>query len=297
MNRLMACRMFAAENSACSSATGRGKGMGLLTAELTANHFQKICSLVYDTSGIKLKKGKEALVRARLMKRLRALKIRDIGEYLELLESASGAAELDSLIDVMTTNKTSFFREIEHFNFLRDTVLPTLDDQRLRFWSAACSSGEEPYSLAMLLRESLRDIASRDVLILATDISRQMLEKAQKAIYPETSMQESSVQPYRRYFVRLRKGDRRQVQVVQEVRRLVRLAWLNLLEKWPMKGSFNVVFCRNVMIYFDRRTQQKLIDRFWQVIEPGGYLFVGHSEGLSGVKHRFEYVKPAIYRK
>ena len=271
--------------------------MGLLTAELTENQFQRICSLVYDTSGIKLKKGKEALVRARLMKRLRALNIRNISDYFKLIESKPGATELDSLIDVMTTNKTSFFREIEHFNFLQDAVLPALDDHRLRFWSAACSSGEEPYSLAMMLQQSLPDIARRDVLILATDISRQMLEKAQKAIYPEKAIRESSVQPYRKYFVKLRNGDHQQVQVVQEVRNLVRLAWLNLLEKWPMKGPFNVVFCRNVMIYFDRQTQQKLIDRFWQLLVPGGYLFVGHSEGLSGVKHRFEYVKPAIYRK
>jgi chemotaxis protein methyltransferase CheR len=275
----------------------KGRGMGLLTAELTENQFQKICGLVYDTSGIKLKKGKEALVRARLMKRLRALNIRNISEYLKLIESKSGATELDSLIDVMTTNKTSFFREIEHFNYLQDTVLPALDEKRLRFWSAACSSGEEPYSLAMMLQQSLPDIAGRDVLILATDISRQMLEKAQKAIYPEKAIQANAVQPYRKYFVKLRNSDSQQVQVVQEVRDLVRLAWLNLLEKWPMKGAFNVVFCRNVMIYFDRQTQQKLIDRFWQLIVPGGYLFVGHSEGLSGVKHRFDYVKPAIYRK
>ena len=271
--------------------------MGLTTAELTDKQFQRICSLVYDTSGIKLKKGKEALVRARLMKRLRALHMGNITDYFKLIESKSGADELDSLIDVMTTNKTSFFREIEHFNFLRDTILPSLNGQRLRFWSAACSSGEEPYSLAMLLQQSLPDIASRDVLILATDISRQMLEKAQKAVYPEKSIQENAVQPYHRFFVKLRNGDHSQVQVIHEVRKLVRLAWLNLLEKWPMRGPFDVVFCRNVMIYFDRLTQQKLIDRFWQLLAPGGYLFVGHSEGLSGVKHRLEYVKPAIYRK
>ena len=269
----------------------------MLNAELTEQQFHKICNLVYNTSGIKLKKGKEALVRARLMKRLRALNMRNITEYLHLIEGKSGATELDALIDVMTTNKTSFFREIDHFDFLRDAILPTLDGQRLRFWSAACSSGEEPYSLAMLLQHSLPDIARRDVLILATDISRQMLEKAQKAIYPEQSIQADAVQPYRRFFVKLRNGGLGQVQVVQEVREIVRLAWLNLLEKWPMKGPFNVVFCRNVMIYFDRPTQQKLIDRFWQLLAPGGYLFVGHSEGLSGVKHRFEYVKPAIYRK
>lgn len=271
--------------------------MGPLTAELTENQFQKICCLVYGASGIKLKKGKEALVRARLMKRLRALKIPDINAYLTLIESRTGTDELGSLIDVMTTNKTSFFREMEHFNYLRDIVLPVLDRRRLRFWSAACSSGEEPYSLAMVLQEHLPDIAGRDALILATDISRQMLEKAKKAVYPERSIQERTVQPYRKYFVKLRHGESRRVQVVQETRSLVRLGWLNLLEKWPVKGPFDVVFCRNVMIYFDRPTQQKLIDQFWRLIAPGGHLFVGHSEGLSGVDHRFEYVKPAIYRK
>lgn len=271
--------------------------MGPMTAELTENQFQKICNLVYDTSGIKLKRGKEALVRARLMKRLRALGIRNITGYLKLIESQSGGTELDSLIDVMTTNKTSFFREIEHFHFLRDTVLPNLNDQRLRFWSAACSSGEEPYSLAMLLQESLPAIANRDVLILATDISRQMLEKAQKAVYSEQAIKDLTSKQYQKYFVELRNSEDSQWQVVKEVRNLVRLAWLNLLERWPMKGPFNVIFCRNVMIYFDRSTQQKLIERYWDLLAPEGYLFVGHSEGLSGVKHRFEYVKPAIYRK
>lgn len=271
--------------------------MGVFTAELNEGQFQKICGLVYDTSGIKLKKGKEALVRARLMKRLRALDIGTVSDYMKLIESRSGATELDALIDVMTTNKTSFFREIEHFNYLRDTVLPSLDDPRLRFWSAACSSGEEPYSLAMLLQRNLENINARDVLILATDISRQMLEKAQKAIYPQKTIQGIAGDQYAKYFSKLRQGNQPQCQVVREVRQLVRFAWLNLLERWPMKGPFNVVFCRNVMIYFDRPTQQKLIDRFYDLIAPGGYLFVGHSEGMSGVKHRFQYVKPAIYRK
>jgi len=271
--------------------------MVLLTAELTESQFQRICGLVYNTSGINLKKGKEALVRARLMKRLRALGSRNVCEYLNLIESDSGAGELDSLIDAMTTNKTGFFREIEHFHYLRDTILPGLNGQRLRFWSAACSSGEEPYSLAMLLRENLLNIADRDVLILATDISRQMLEKARRGVYSQQAILSEAAKKYRKYFTKLRNDDDHHCQVVQEVRDLVRLAWLNLLERWPMKGPFNVIFCRNAMIYFDRPTRQRLIDRFWELIAPGGYLFVGHSEGLSGLKHRFEYVKPAIYRK
>ena len=275
----------------------KGETLGLASEDLTEGQFRKICGLVYDASGIKLKKGKEALVRARLMKRLRASGIDDINAYLSLVGSSAGAGELDSLIDAMTTNKTGFFREIAHFHFLRDSVLPGLNQQRLRFWCAACSSGEEPYSLAMLLLDKLPYIARRDVRILATDISSRMLEKARRAIYPEQALQGVIFPGYRKYFVKLRDGRQQQFQVVPEVRRLVRLARLNLQQPWPVKGPFSLIFCRNVMIYFDRPTQQKLLERFWDLIAPGGYLFVGHSEGLSGVQHRFEYVKPAIYRK
>jgi chemotaxis protein methyltransferase CheR len=179
-------------------------------------------------------------------------------------------------------------------------VLPELNGNRLRFWSAACSSGEEPFSLAMWLREHMPDIDSKDVLILATDISRRMLEKANQAVYSAATMQDLPSPRFKKYFIN-QKGQQGQqtggYRVVDEVRRLVRLAWLNLLETWPMKGPFNVIFCRNVMIYFDRTTQQKLINRFWDLLEPGGYLFVGHSEGLSAIKHKFRYMRPATYKK
>lgn len=271
--------------------------MDLSTLQLSENHFKKISDLVYRSSGITLKPGKESLVRARLMKRLRAKGISRVKDYLDYIDSDRGQPELAFLIDAMTTNKTSFFREAEHFNYLRDHVLPELTGSRLRFWSAACSSGEEPFTLAIWLREHMPDIDTKDLLILATDISRRMLEKAQQAIYPADILQSLPSPQFKKYFTNVNGHHPGSFRVVDDVRKMVRLAWLNLLEKWPMKGPFNVIFCRNVMIYFDRPTQQKLINRFWDLLEPGGYLFVGHSEGLSAIKHKFRYMRPATYRK
>ena len=271
--------------------------MNLATIQLNENHFKKISDLVYRTSGINLKTGKESLVRARLMKRLRAKGMPSVNDYLDFIHSEQGSDELAQFIDVMTTNKTSFFREAEHFHYLRDQVLPELTAQRLRFWSAACSSGEEPFTLAMWLREHLPDIDARDVLILATDISRRMLNKAHQAVYPAATVKSLPSPQFKKYFISLNGRQVGNCRVADEVRSMVRLAWLNLLEKWPMKGPFNVIFCRNVMIYFDSPTQQKLINRFWDLLDPGGYLFVGHSEGLSAVEHKFRYMRPATYRK
>ncbi len=267
------------------------------TVELSSGQFKKVSKLVYRLSGINLQKGKETLVRARLMKRLRALGMESINDYLKYIESAQGAGELTSMIDAMTTNKTSFFREAEHFNFLRDKILPELKGPRMRFWSAACSSGEEPYSLSITLREHINAIDSKDCLILATDISQKVLEKAKRAVYSQQTLSSLSPALIRKYFNKITNGTNPTFQVKKQVQRLVRFGWLNLMQAWPMTGPFDVIFCRNVMIYFDRTTQQTLVNRFWDLLRPGGYLFVGHSEGLSGVSHKFQYVRPATYKK
>ena len=271
--------------------------MSIASVQLSDKHFQKISRIVYQSSGINLKTGKEALVRSRLMKRLRAQRINSVPEYLDYIQSKDGNNELAHFIDVMTTNKTSFFREAEHFNYLRDKVLPELKGHRLRFWSAACSSGEEPYTLAIWIREHMADIDQRDALILATDISRKMLDKANQAVYPSDILSSLPSAKFKKYFNKLNGQLSGHHRITAVVRKMVRLAWLNLLDPWPMKGPFNVIFCRNVMIYFDRPTQQKLINRFWDLLEPGGFLFVGHSEGLSAINHNFRYMRPATYRK
>jgi chemotaxis protein methyltransferase CheR len=271
--------------------------MNLISTVLEDKDFRKISELIYRLCGINLKENKKALVRARLMKRLRALGLGSIKEYIKHLENDQGEKEMSLLVDAITTNKTSFFREVDHFHYLGDEILPALKNPRLRFWTAACSSGEEPISLSILLREKLPDIESRDVRILATDISTKMLEIARKAVYVEEALEGIPSNYLRKYFIAIQEGPRRFYQVKDNVRNLIKLAWLNLMDSWPMKGPFNVILCRNVMIYFDKATQQKLISRFWDLLEPGGYLFVGHSEGLSSISHDFRYIQPAIYMK
>lgn len=271
--------------------------MSLSTAELNHSQFQEISRIVYHQCGINLKSGKEALVRARLLKRLRALQMPSVRAYMDLIGSEAGKSEINTLIDVMTTNKTSFFRESAHFDYLADVVLPASDHSRLRFWSAACSSGEEPYTLAMVLRESIPSIDQKDVLILSTDISNRMLETARAGVYSQERLAGVPRALVQKYFERSAAHGAQTLRVGPALRKLVRLAPLNLMQPWPMKGPFNVIFCRNVMIYFDRPTQQGLVNRFYDLLAPGGYLFVGHSEGLSGIRHAFQYMKPAVYRK
>lgn len=265
--------------------------------ELTAQQFLKLSELVYRLAGINLKDGKEALVRSRLIKRLRALGLASFKEYLKYLESEAGSQEIDFMLDMITTNKTSFFREVEHFHYVRQRVIPELADRRIRFWSAGCSSGEEPYSLAILVREALPDIDRRDVKILATDLSMRMLEKAQRGVYERAALQELTPVLVQKHFIRTSLQDRSVYQVNEPLRKLVFYKRLNLMEQWPMRGPFDVIFCRNVMIYFDRATQERLINRFYELLRPGGHLFVGHSESLSAVTHHFNYVQPAVYRK
>lgn len=272
--------------------------MNLMAADLNEAQFQKISRMIYRLCGINLKDGKQALVRARLMKRLRALKLDSFDAYVKFLDSEEGKSELSFMVDVLTTNKTSFFREIDHFHYLRDVVLPELTPQRkMRFWTAACSSGEEAYSLGILLLENIPDISGKDVKILATDISMRMLERARLASYSDDMVRDVPNEYLRKYFQRVRVDGQSAFQVRSDVRSMVRLGWLNLVDNWPMKGPFDVIFCRNVMIYFDRATQQRLVNRFWSLLASGGYLFVGHSEGLSAVSHKFRYVRPAVYRK
>ncbi len=268
------------------------------SVNLTDRQFDRISRMVQDLSGIHLHAKKKTLVQTRLAKRLRALGIAGFEEYLALVESPRGSRELGAMIDVLTTNKTSFFREETHFDFLRKTVVPGLTNTRIRFWIAACSSGQEAISAAIVLREALAAPDARDVRILATDISSRVLEKASRGVYTENEMEGLDTARRAAWFSPLdvRDGVRRH-RVKPQVANMIHYARLNLMDRWPMKGPFDVIFCRNVMIYFERATQQRLIDRFWHYLGTGGYLFVGHSEGLSGITHRLKYVCPATYMK
>jgi chemotaxis protein methyltransferase CheR len=271
--------------------------MNLFATELTDAQFGDVCQLVHRLAGIYLKENKKALVRSRLMKRLRFLGLTSFDEYLSLLSAEKGKAEIGSMIDALTTNKTGFFRERAHFDYLTREVLPKLDKSKMRFWSAACSSGQEPYTLAIQLRESLPCIDCMDVKILATDISLEMLKKARQGIYSRREITGIAPDLLHKYFIHQRRAGEESFQVKDELRRLITLGSINLMAPWPMKGPFDVIFCRNVMIYFDKTTQQRLVRRFWEILAPGGHLFVGHSEGLSAIEHNFRYLRPAVYLK
>ncbi|MFS8637213.1 MAG: protein-glutamate O-methyltransferase CheR [Gemmatimonadota bacterium] len=267
--------------------------------ELTREQFDAIRGLVHQVAGITIADGKEKMVQTRLARRVRTLGLSDFDAYLEHLERDTTGRELSELVDALTTNKTAFFREPQHFAFLREAVLPELAarGRPMSFWSAGCSSGEEAYTLAMVARDAVPSCDALGVRILATDISARMLRIAREAVYPESAVADVP-EPYRsRYFRRVPGQATPMYRVGDEVRRMVRIARLNLLDHWPMRGPFDVIFCRNVMIYFDHATQERLVRRFHSLLAPGGYLCVGHSESLGSLSHAFRFVRPAIYRK
>jgi chemotaxis protein methyltransferase CheR len=266
--------------------------------DLTDAEFNHIGELVHRIAGIYLGPGKKSLVRSRIVKRLRALSIATIAQYLEVLKADLSGAELAAMVDVLTTNKTSFFREVEHFRLLQATILPALAPSRepIRIWSAGCSTGEEPYTIAMVARETLGADASR-VRILATDISTRVLERARKAEYDADLVADVAPALRARHFENGGDTSGPTVRLIHGTRDLVRFARLNLMGEWPMRGSFDVIFCRNVMIYFDKPTQERLVARYASLLVPGGYLLVGHSESLTGLRHPLAYVQPATYRR
>jgi chemotaxis protein methyltransferase CheR len=267
---------------------------------LTTGQFSRIAGLVKGIAGIDLRPGKEGLVQSRLGARLRALGLSSYDEYLTRLDGDQSGAELVHMLDVITTNKTSFFREIEHFRLLRDEILPSLAPRRegIRLWSAGCSSGEEPYTAAMVMRDALPPEVFARARILATDLSSRMLARAKKAHYTDDRLGDVPAQLITRHFTPVdgARGERT-LQVVNATRSSVRFARLNLMTSWPMRGRFDVIFCRNVMIYFDKATQERLVNRFTELLEPGGYLLVGHSESLTGIQHELRYLQPAVYQR
>lgn len=264
--------------------------------QMNPAQFQKLCGKVYDLCGIKLHTGKEQLVHSRLIKRLGALGLDNFEDYFDLIEGNKRDQEIIWMIDALTTNKTSFFRESQHFDFLRDQILPNLTQKRLRIWSAACSTGEEPYSIAITLAESLPNFRSWDIKILATDISINVLKKAGEAAYSEDILEPVPAAWKHKYFSR-ENGKNSAWRVSPELRNLVSFARLNFMDPFPMRGPFDVIFCRNAMIYFDKKTQEKLVGRFYDLIAPGGFLLVGHAESLTGSEHKFRYIQPATYQK
>ncbi|MEP6778486.1 MAG: protein-glutamate O-methyltransferase [Gemmatimonadaceae bacterium] len=265
-------------------------------AELSDAQFRKIALSLHEHCGIHMRSGKEGLVRARLAKRLRKLSLPDFDSYLAFVDDDASRTEFREMVDALTTNKTNFFREPAHFDFLREHIIPTLGHSA-RFWSAGCATGEEPYSLAMLLNESCSKAKLSDARILATDISQRVLQVAANGEYSAETIADVPIELQRRYWKEVSTGALTTFAAKATLSRLVNFARLNLMDEWPMQGPFDAIFCRNVMIYFDKDTQQRLVERFRTLLKPGGHLFVGHSESLTGTSHQFSYVQPAVYMR
>jgi chemotaxis protein methyltransferase CheR len=265
---------------------------------LKAGEFAKIRDLAYNTFGLDLRAGKETLVSTRLGKQIRQSGCRSFDEYYEQVVADSTGESLVNLIDALTTNHTSFFREPEHFDFLRRTFLPEWKTRgNIDIWSAACSSGEEPYSIAICMLEELGPAAPGKVRILATDISTRVLAKGKQGIYPAERFEGLPAMQLRGYWLRGEGQWAGCYRAKKELRALVEFRRLNLLEPVSQIGRFALIFCRNVMIYFDKPTQQRVVERLTGCLEPGGYLLTGHAESLTGIDHGLKYVQPAVYRK
>jgi chemotaxis protein methyltransferase CheR len=268
--------------------------------DLSESEFQQISDMVYRHCGINLHDGKKDLVRARIAKRIRSGGFGSTSAYIQAVQNDPSRDEFHHLIDSISTNLTSFFREGQHFEYLRTRLLPTLmthkkrRNDRIRAWSAGCSTGEEPYSLAMTLLDVVGPEA--DIKLLATDISRRVLDVARRGVYEKTRVDSIPAALRTRFFAPA-PGLAGKFQASRELRSIIQFNYLNLMDSWPFTGPFDFIFCRNVMIYFDKPTQHRLIQRYWDCLASGGCLFTGHSESLTGVSHQFRYVQPTIYMK
>ena len=255
--------------------------------------------LLFDQTGIVLQDNKRALVEARVSQRLRALGLASFGEYLDLLRRDATGEELVQLIDVVSTNVTHFFREDEHFAFLAQVTGAWLKagNDRLRIWSAACSTGEEPYSIAMTIAEAIGP-RRVDAKILATDISTRVLAEAQAARYPAERLASVPEARRRTAFTTVQADGRPLHEVRPELRNLVMFRRLNFKQiPYPIRGVFDVIFCRNAMIYFDRPQRERMVREFARLLRPGGFLLVGHAETLIGMSDCFRVIRPSIYER
>ena len=266
--------------------------------ELKPRDFELIRDLAYQKFGLDLRHGKERLVSSRLGKHIRAGGFASFDAYCRHVSSDSSGEALIAMIDSLTTNHTSFLREQQHFQFLTEIVLPAyLDRPKIDIWCAASSTGEEPYSIVLSLYNELGARRTPDVRIQATDISTRVLAAARKGIYSAERVAALPPDWLRRFFLRGEGKSQGLYRVKPDLAAKIEFRRVNLMDPFPDSVAFQVIFCRNVMIYFDQRTQEDVVNRLAACLEPGGYLFVGHAESLTAVRHDLQYVKPAVYQK
>ncbi|BBP43304.1 CheR family methyltransferase [Thiosulfativibrio zosterae] len=261
--------------------------------------FARVKKMVYDFAGIDLNESKKNLVYNRLAKRIRFLSMSSFGEYLDYVK-AQGESEFVHLINAITTNLTFFFREIHHFEYLAQTIIPMLlktnaASKRIRIWSAGCSTGEEPYSLAITLKESVP--AGWDARVIATDLDTNVVETGMAGLYKVDRLKGVSEPRKKRWFLKGTGANDGWVKVKSELQEIIDFGQINLMNDWPLKGQIDVIFCRNVVIYFDKETQARLFNRYADLLPSHGHLFIGHSESLYKVCDRFELLGQTIYKK
>jgi chemotaxis protein methyltransferase CheR len=273
---------------------------------ITDKEFRKLGEYIHTRYGIKMPPVKRTMLEARLQKRLRVLGMRSFSEYSKHVFSPEGTEnELFHMIDMVTTNKTDFFREPQHFDFLVNSALPEVEAawgggirRPLKIWSAGCSSGEEPYTLAIVLSEYAQKRQGFSFEILGSDISTRVLEKAATAVYNESKVDPVPMNLKKKYLLRSKDRSRQEVRLVPKLRNLVRFRRINFMDDdFGMREKMDIIFCRNVIIYFDRPTQEKLLNRLSGHLVDGGFIFMGHSETLSGLNVPLKPVVPTIYRK
>lgn len=271
------------------------------TPRMTEADFKKFSTLIKGEFGIKMPPSKKTMLEARLQKRLRALGFCNHSEYCDFLFSPGGfERELTQLIDVVTTNTTDFFREPKHFEMMLSTVLPDLiqrTNRPLKVWSAGCSSGEEPYTLCMVLSEFAERNPEFKYSLLATDISTDILRKAMNAVYPLSKVEVIPMALKKKYLLKSKDKKKQLVRMAPEIRKKVDFRRLNFMEPFPFKDQKDIIFCRNVVIYFDRATQDQLFKKFCSRLHKGGYLFIGHSESISGMDLPVRQIAPTVYQK
>ncbi|MHC4884849.1 MAG: CheR family methyltransferase [Planctomycetota bacterium] len=277
----------------------------MIEGDLSDKDFERFRALVYEHSRIHLGDHKRTLMRTRFSKVMRGLGLSTFQDYYRyIVEDTSGQA-ISEMLNAISTNLTHFFRESKHFEYLSSTYLPELISRcsaekrtRIRAWSAGSSSGEEAYSIAIILKEALPPDRHWDVKILATDIDSNMLEHGRRGLYAAKQLKDMPPLLKQKYCIQAGAREAREYQVVPALKQVVAFRRLNLMESpWPFHGPFDFIFCRNVMIYFDRPTQEALVNRYHQVLAPGAPLFIGHSESLSSITHPFRYVMPTIYQR
>ena len=275
--------------------------------EISDELFSQVGKMITEKYGIKMPPEKKIMFQARLQRRLHELDIHSFDEYAEiLLNDRNSVDEFNQLADLISTNKTEFFRENEHFIFLNSTILPEYirvktphQPVQFKVWSAGCSSGQEAYSIGIQIEEFLRTSGQRfDYSILATDISARMLRQAREAIYPFAQVDELSAEIKKRYFLKSKDVRTMKVRIIKEIRDKVTVGYMNLMEDlYPFQAQFDVVFIRNTLIYFDRANQLKVLKQVLNSLKPGGFLLIGHSESLINLQLPIQSVAPSIYVK